>query len=369
LFSVSMPRKRFFGVEMLKTLRVTSFFTVILAAFGVITIAVLGLKGDSLVKDFLAKPGIVDELREKAGQEGVQEEKSSPLVAMAKLIALRLDPPPPPKPVVKDVPRPPAETVRAKPSIPQPKVQTSAKFDLLATVVYETAPEKSLALLKMSANKQEWFRQGEKAGYLELQEIRDGSVVFSQRGREPEEVFVPAKPQVKSLLKSEQKTSTAPRTGSGSITAQLPALGQGQASQPDAAPEAKAVTAETTDSGNVRLVRPARPDVASRIQRARSTPQPAPPQEQKKSITKTMSGIEEIMKRQDEAVSGQGRKKENEMWMRLLKELNTEKERLETPAEELPGENAQNKTEQPEPSTKGKPQDADSPAPVEPNES
>ncbi|MFZ9012146.1 MAG: hypothetical protein ACO20W_09680, partial [Anaerohalosphaeraceae bacterium] len=109
---------------MLKTLRVTSLVTVILAAVGVITMAVLGLKGDPLVKDFLAKPGIVDQLKEKAGQEGVQEEKSSPLVAMAKLIALRLDPPPPPKPVVKDVPRPPAETVRAKPSIPQPKVQT-----------------------------------------------------------------------------------------------------------------------------------------------------------------------------------------------------------------------------------------------------
>ena len=355
---------------MIKTLRVTSLVTVILAAFGVITIAVLGLKGDSPVKDFLAKPGIVDQLKEKAGQEGVQEEKSSPLVAMAKLIALRLDPPPPPpKPVVKDVPRPPAETVRAKPSIPQPKVQTSAKFDLLATVVYETAPEKSLALLKMSANKQEWFRQGEKAGYLELQEIRDGSVVFSQRGREPEEVFVPAKPQVKSLLKSEQKTSTAPRTGLGSIKGQLPALNQAQVPQPDAASEAKAVTAETTDSGNVRLVRPARPDVASRIQRVRSTPQPAPPQEQKKSITKTMSGIEEIMKRQDEAVSGQGRKKENEMWMRLLKELNTEKERLETPAEEPSEENTENKTKQPEPSKERKPQDADSPAPVEPNES
>ncbi|MHC5142924.1 MAG: hypothetical protein ACYSOY_04930, partial [Planctomycetota bacterium] len=208
---------------MLKTLRVTSLVAVILAAIGVIAIAVLGLKGDPQVKDFLAKPGIVDELRKKAGQEGVQEEKSSPLVAMAKLIALRFDPPPPPKPVVKGVkPQPPSETARAKPTIPQPKVQTSAKFDLLATVVYETAPEKSLALLKTSANKQKWFRQGEKAGYLELQEIRDGSVVFSQRGREPEEIFVPAKPQTKSLLKSEQKTSTVPRTDLGSITAELP---------------------------------------------------------------------------------------------------------------------------------------------------
>ena len=56
------------------------------------------------------------------------------------------------------------------------------------------------------------------------------------------------------------------------------------------------------------------------------------------------------------------------MWMRLLKELNTEKERLETPAEEPPEEDAENKTKQPERSTKVKPQDADRPAPAEPNE-
>ncbi|MHC5122022.1 MAG: hypothetical protein ACYSO7_11035, partial [Planctomycetota bacterium] len=54
----------------------------------------------------------------------------------------------------------------------------------------------------------------------------------------------------------------------------------------------------------------------------------------KKSLNKTMSGIENIMKRQDESGSGGDRKKENEMWMRLLKELNTEKERLEVAAEE-----------------------------------
>ena len=361
---------------MLKTLRVTSLVAVILAAIGVITIAVLGLKGDPQVKDFLAKPGIVDELRKKAGQEGVQEEKSSPLVAMAKLIALRFDPPPPPKPVVKGVkPQPRPETARAKPTIPQPKVQTSAKFDLLATVVYETAPEKSLALLKTSANKQEWLRQGEKAGYLELQEIRDGSVVFSQRGREPEEIFVPAKPQTKSLLKSEQKTSTVPRTGLGSITAELPAFGQGQTLQPDAASAAKAVTAETTDSGKVRMTRPIdrasqpRPDVSTRIQRVRSTPPPATPEEQKRSLNKTMSGIENIMKRQDESGSEGDRKKENEMWMRLLKELNTEKERLEVAAEEPSEKDTESiKTEQSEGSTEKGPEETDRSAPAGPNE-
>ena len=41
-----------------------------------------------------------------------------------------------------------------------------------------------------------------------------------------------------------------------------------------------------------------------------------------------MSGIEEIMGRQDESISEEDRKKENEMWMGLLKTLNAEKKRL-----------------------------------------
>ena len=361
---------------MLKTLRVTSLVAVILAAVGVIAIAVLGLKGDPQVKDFLAKPGIVDELRKKAGQEGVQEEKSSPLVAMAKLIALRFDPPPPPKPVVKDVkPQPPAETARAKPAIPQPKVQTSVKSNLLATVLYESAPERSMALLQTAGNKQEWFRQGEKVGHLEIQEVRDGSVVFTQGGKNPQEKFVPAKPQAKSLLKSEQKTSTAPRSGLGSITAELPDSGQGQTLQPDAASAAKAVTAETMDSGKVRMTRPIdrasqpRPDVSTRIQRVRSTPPLPSLQEERESLSETVSGIEKIMRSQNELLTGEDRKKENEMWMRLLKELNTEKERLEVAAEEPSEKDTESiKTEQSEGSTEKGPEEADRSAPARPNE-
>ena len=346
---------------MLKTLRVTSLVTVILTAIGVITIVVSWLKMPALSTAFLAKPGIVDELRKKAGQEDAQEEKASPLVALAKAFALRIDPPPPPKPVVKDKPKPPVKTARSKPVIPQPKVQQSTKFDLLATVVYETAPEKSLALLKTTGNKQEWFRQGEKAGHLELQEIRDGSVVFTQGGTKPQEVFVPAKSQPKSLLKGDRPVST---TGPGSITAQL--------SEADTASAPQAVTAGTTDSGKVRMVRPSRTssDVSARIQRVRSVPSPPSPKEQKKSLNKTMSGIEVIMNRRDDSVSGKDRKKENEMWMHLLQELNAEKKRLdvETGVEELSKKDTKKiKTDQPKESTEKKPQDVDRPAPAEPN--
>ncbi len=359
---------------MLKTLRVTSLVTVILAGIGVMTIVVLGLKGDPQIKEFLAKPGIVDELRKKAGQEGTKEEKSSPLVALARLMALRFDPPPPPKPIVKDV-KPPKEVARTqpvKPVIPQPKVQTVVKSNLLATVLYKSTPEKSLALLQTTGNKQEWFRQGEKVGHLEIKEVRDGSVIFTQGGKNPQEKFVPAKPQVKSLLKNSQTVSVAPNTGPSSIAVPLPASDKGQEVQPAAVPASKAAAAETTPSGKIRMVRPSssRPDVSERIQRARSTPPPASPRDQKKSLNKTMSGIEAIMKRRDDAVSGKDRKKENEMWMRLLTELNTEKKRLDTAAaaEEPPEKDAEKtKTEQPKESTEKKTQDAPAPAPADPN--
>ena len=76
------------------------------------------------------------------------------------------------------------------------------------------------------------------------------------------------------------------------------------------------------------------------------------------------------MKRRDDSTPEGDRKKEDEMWMRLLKELNTEKERLEVAAEE-PSEKdaAKNKTEQSEQRTEKKPQETSRRAPAEPNES
>lgn len=76
------------------------------------------------------------------------------------------------------------------------------------------------------------------------------------------------------------------------------------------------------------------------------------------------------MKRRDDAVSGKDRKKENEMWMRLLTELNTEKKRLdtETAAEEPAEKNAEKtETEKPKENTEKKTQDAPAPAPADPN--
>ena len=76
------------------------------------------------------------------------------------------------------------------------------------------------------------------------------------------------------------------------------------------------------------------------------------------------------MKRRDDSTPEGDRKKEDEMWMRLLKELNTEKERLEVAAEESSEKDAaKNKTEQSEQGTEKKPQETSRRAPAEPNES
>jgi hypothetical protein len=351
---------------MLKTLKITSIIAVIAAICGTAALVFMGLKENPKVKAFRDTPGVVDRFKGQVKGQTDEEAKMSPLVAQAKAFALRIDPPPPPKPPAPKPPAPPTEVARTtppKPVIPTPKVQTTVKSDLLATVVYKSAPEKSLALLATTGGKQEWFRQGEKVGHLEIKEIRDGSVVFTQAGQNPQEKFVPQKTQVKSLLKSELKSekavSAAPGYGSASMDIPRPSLGSAE----DASSDLGYKEASPSGADSVRVVRPidrtapqSRTNVSERIQRVRSMPAQPSPQEQKETIQQTISGIEEIMNRQDESLSEEDRKKESEMWMELLKQLQTENEKLEETVEEKNNPEAE-------------PEDADKPAARDPNES
>ncbi|MHC4905080.1 MAG: hypothetical protein ACYTEN_04565 [Planctomycetota bacterium] len=345
---------------MLKTLRITSIIAVILAFCGAAALIFMGLKGNSQVKAVLSSPGIVEQFKGKVKDQDKKDDKSSPLVAQAKAFALRIDPPPPPKPPAPK-PKAPTEVARAappKPVIPKPKAPVTVKSNLLATVLYKSAPEKSLALLATTGGKQEWFRQGEMVGHLEIKEIRDGSVVFTQGGQNPQEKFVPEKTQVKSILKSENTVSKAPGAGSGSIAVPRPALRGQEDASPDLQPD------ETTPD-SVRMVRPIdrtasrpRPDVSTRIQRIRSVPPPPSPQEQKEKLKKTMSGIEEIMNRQDESVSPEEREKEKKIWAELMRTLKAESENLDKAAETKNSQEAGTESE-----------DADEPTASAPNES
>ncbi|MHC4525611.1 MAG: hypothetical protein ACYSU8_08775 [Planctomycetota bacterium] len=337
---------------MLKTLRVTSFVAVVLASCGAVAMFFMGLKGNPEVKAFLDSPGIVERFKDKAKNQDKKESKTPPLVAQAQAFALRIDPPPP-KPKVDTRKKPIVKAAPPKPKLPKPKVKTTVKSNLIATVLYKSSPERSLALLETTGGKQEWFRQGEKVGHLEIQEIRDGSVVFTQGGRNPQEKFVPAKP-TKSLLKGEQTTPAA-----------LPAVRDDTAST------------HKTGSDSPRIVRPLdrtsrpRADVSKRIQRARSVPAQPSPQEKKQSIDKTISGIEAIMSRQEQLVSEDQQEKGDAMWEHLLEKLNAEKKKLaaETESEEVSEEDTEKtETDSPEENTEKKAEDANESPASEPNE-
>lgn len=324
---------------MLKTLRVTSIIAVVLAVCGTVATFFMGLKGNPEVKAFLDSPGVVDRFKAKGTKPTEKADKTPPLVAQAHEFALRIDPPPPPKPPAPK-PKTPTKVNRTappKPVIPTPKVPVTVKSNLLATVLYKSAPEKSLALLATTGGKQEWFRQGETVGHLEIKEIRDGSVVFTQGGRNPEEKFVPAKPTTKSLLKKDQEKAALPPAG---VAVQLPTSTGGPGVQTGGV---SLQTGDRTESDNSsRVPRPpdrtsrSRRDISSRIQRIRAVPtKPEPsPQEQKQMLENTISGIEDIMNRDDKSISEEDREKEKEIWMELMKKLNAEKKNLTEAIEE-----------------------------------
>ena len=327
---------------MLKTLKITSFFSVIAAAVAVVFLVVIALRGNPEAKAFFDRPGVVERFEDKVDAEGSEEDVSSPLVSQAKAFALRIDPPPPPappKPAVK--PTPPKEVARSQPTVrptptPTPKVQVSNKFDVLATVKYESVPEKSLALLKTSGNKQEWFRQGERVGNLVITEIRDGSVIFSQGNRELPEAFVPAKPKVKSLLKNGETASPAvsqPITGTAVIQPQNPTSD----SEPETSTDVQNVAELTREAVQARI-RSTRTDtstsqpgenVRTRIQRIRSVPRQPSPEERKESLENTLSGIENIMNRGSEDLSAEERQREEALWTELMEKIQAEKENVQ----------------------------------------
>ncbi len=328
---------------MLKTLRITSLIALIAAVGGVVVIGVFGLRGDSDILAFLETPGVVDKAKEKLQPEADKKDVESPLATQSRLLALRLDPPPPPAPKDPVEPKdPPKETATRQPPKPRdpvpprPKTQVNAKFKLLATVMCDANPTRSMALLEQSGGKQEWFWQGERVGHLDIDEVRNGSVIFSQAGRSKQELFVPAKPPVKSLLKGEGTAGVSIPNRPDSINVTMGAgAGTGPIKPQTTSAAGTAATARppaaTTESGRVRIQRSQseaeRRAVADRL-RQRTAPKPPTREEQKASIESNIAGIQEIMSR-DTGGDPEQRKKENESWMKLLKALEGEKGTLD----------------------------------------
>lgn len=154
------------------------------------------------IQALLQSPGILEQLQGTFNDTGTPKNTTPPLVASAMAFALRIDPPE----IAKETTQRLQDKIvnqgdrRSEIDIPKPPVNLTPKFDLLATIQYESAPEKSLALFR-SGKKQEWFRRGATVGRHKIKDIKDGRVLLMQSDQKTIEMVTPPKPRIASILK------------------------------------------------------------------------------------------------------------------------------------------------------------------------
>jgi hypothetical protein len=358
---------------MLKALRIASIVTIVAAAAVVVFVALFGLRGNAEIETFLQREGIVDQFRKKIQNIPQKSDAVSPLEVASKAFAVRIDPPPPPKPI--EPVKPPQEVVKPPVAIqpPRPPVENkpvlSAKFTLEATARYPDQPQKSMALLKSVQNEFKWYKQGEQVGHLEIQEIKDGSVVLYQGGKFNSEVFMPAPPKVRSLLKGEDTGEEVQPQGPVAVTLpeESPEIVEEQPADVTAEPLPTGPAARRTIPSRLETYRQGRTSAPSTTLRTTppqpSTPVPVQtPEEQKQSINESISSIEQIMTRPPvEGQSEEERKQEQEAWRQLINALKEDQQNIDQPAPETPAEPAPS-----EPAQSSEQPKADQPAPEQP---
>ena len=159
---------------MIKTLQISSILAVALAAVLFVSSIVIGTAhGDEQIEEYLKSPSVRDQfvaMGSAAAKRG--KSQSSPLVEKAELFAKILNPPKPPKPEPK-----PATEVVKEAEIPKPAGPVTPKFRLFGTVVCESDPLNSLALLDEPGKGLHLVRQGSEIMKLTIELVKDGSVV------------------------------------------------------------------------------------------------------------------------------------------------------------------------------------------------
>lgn len=316
---------------MLKALRIASISAVICAVAAVVSVAMLGFKGDPEIEAFLAQEGVVEQFRKKSQSLPAKADNAvSPLEQVAKSFALRLDPPPPPPPPAPvEPPKPP--TVKAPsaqpPKLPANKQPTlSAKFTLVATARCPENPAKSMALLQNAQNEYKWYRQGEEIGHLVLQEVRDGSIVLYQNGQFNSELFMPAPPSAPSLLKGDTQVASAPQGPSSMSLTQEPGESPAAEGQAEEALQTPAGRFGSSRIPSIPNNRPAPTRITS-LRQAETPTVTVSPEEQARSIDESIANVENIMRRPpEEGQTEQDRLEEQKTWAELLKLLQLEKE-------------------------------------------
>jgi hypothetical protein len=177
---------------MIKTLRITSYFAVILAVVFFVFPAVFGVRGDKQIEQFLNSAGVIEKFKEAKGDKIEDSRREiSPLVKQAEAFALYLNPPPKPKP---------EPSVSEGRSEPRPVGPVTAKFKLIGTSRYVLHPELSLALIDEPGKGLHWVRQSSKVGHLIIEQVKDGLIVV-RNGKNTFEL-VAERPVKRSLLKA-----------------------------------------------------------------------------------------------------------------------------------------------------------------------
>ncbi len=318
-----------------------------IAALGAaVFVGLYGLKGDLTVESFLDGPGFIDEFRKTAKAIVAPKDKISPLVREAKLFALRINPPPPPKPKTPVKPKTaPTKPVARNAAIPIPKATNiNTTFKVIATCRYDSSPEKSLALLEMAAEGQKWYRQGDKVGHLTINEIKDGSIVMFKNGQHNSNVDV-VMPKVVSLLKSDGNTKYIPPTSSSPPVRALPTVTSRKPTPSRTPGRIPTATRSTLTRPPVpaqrTYTRPSLPTVRvpmPPIRRPATVKPPQPtPQERKNVVDENIEGIKKIMAESGPsgARTAEEIAKEQETWNQLLEMLKEERTSLDNePAKE-----------------------------------
>ncbi|MBN2271764.1 MAG: hypothetical protein JXN61_14190 [Sedimentisphaerales bacterium] len=159
---------------MIKTLQISSILAVALAAVLFVSSIVIGTAhGDDQIAEYLKSPSVRDQFVTMGITAKKQNNSQrSPLVEKAELFAKILNPPKPPKPE----PKLPTEIVKEL-EIPKPAGPVTPKFTLVGTVVCESDPQNSLALVDEPGKGPHLVRQGSEIMKLTIELVKDGSIV------------------------------------------------------------------------------------------------------------------------------------------------------------------------------------------------
>ena len=175
----------------------------VICAGGSLSVCGMRWRQDGSLRGDIAGASVLERVH-MAGGHGPEQSRDvpSPLVVQATAFALYLNPPKPPAPA--GAPQP-----RATSPQPAPRpVVTIPKFRLLSTSCNHSYPEKSLALVSEPGKGDRWIRQGDHLGYLLVESVRDGKLVYRDGGQ-LSEMAVTMKPVVElAHLRSSPPVST-----------------------------------------------------------------------------------------------------------------------------------------------------------------